>query len=495
MKQKSIAIIGAGPGGLAAAMILAGKGHHVTVYEMKDQVGGRNGRFQLQGYTFDIGPTFFIYPPILEEVFSESGLNLKDYITLKPLDPLYRLQFGDKAFYPSSDTSKMLAEIERVYPGHSQGYLDYLKGEAKRFEKLAPILKMPFQSPLDFFRPTVLKGAGELDPLHTLYDRLKSYFKHEELIYSMAFQAKYLGMSPWVCPSAFSILSYMEHAFGLFHVDGGLNQVAAGMANAATDLGATLHLSTKVTKVNFTGAKATSISLDNGQTITADAIVLNGDFGAAMTDLVDETQRPGYTNQQLKKKKVSCSAFMLYLGVDKQYEQLEHHNIIFSDPYKANVDDLTTRMKLTPNAAFYLHNPVATDPSMAPEGHSALFVLVPVPNNRSGIDWENIKQDYAKDVKAWMKKRLDMTDLDEHIVVEKILTPLDWEKEFGVFDGAVFNLAHSLDQMLIFRPNNRFRPGLYLVGGGTHPGSGLPTIYQSGLITARLLHHDLTKKG
>jgi phytoene desaturase len=492
---KRIIVVGAGPGGLASAMLLAQKGYSVDVYEAKAQVGGRNGRIELGAYAFDIGPTFFLYKPLLEEVFQRCGLKLQDYVELTPLDPLYQLVYDDQTrLYPSSNPTAMKAEIGRVFPGREAGYDRYLREEAKRFETIIEVLKMPFMSLSDYLKPKVIFGLRDLDPFRSLYDRLKLYFEDERLIYAMAFQAKYLGMSPWECPSAFTILSYMEHAFGLDHVQGGLNQLARAMAQAATELGARIHLNEPVNQLLVRNNRDIyGVELRQDLHEYADAVVLNGDFAGTITKLLAESARPTYSNAKLKKRAYSCSAFMLYLGLDRVYDHLSHHNIFFSEDYRSNVNDLTERKVLTPNASFYVHNPSRIDGSLAPKGHSSLYVLVPVPNTLAAIDWPTIKAAYRDQVLDWLETRAGLSDVRAHIQVEHIITPADWRDDFNVYEGAIFNMAHSFNQMMFFRPHNRFNStkGLYLVGGGTHPGSGLPTIYQSAIISADLIERDL----
>lgn len=491
--KKKIAIIGAGPGGLAAAMLLAHDGYDVHVYEKKAQVGGRNGRLTLENnYHFDIGPTFFLYKPLLDEVFEKVGRKLEDKVELIPLDPLYQLIFKKKKLYPSSDPVKMREEIMRVFPGNEMGYDRYLKEEGSRFSAISKVLKLPFTHITDYLHPDVVTGLPYLDPLRSLYQRLQRFFKDEELIYAMAFQAKYLGMSPWECPSAFSILSYMEHAYGLYHVQGGLNALATAMKEEAESFGATFHFNAHVSQVKVHNKRVNSIVV-NGEEMVVDAAVLNGDFASSISELVDESSRPSWNDRKLSKKKYSCSTFMLYLGLDTQYDHLHHHNLIFAEDYRSNVLDMTQRMVLTPDASFYVHNPVKLDDRVAPLGHSALYVLVPVPNTLADIDWNDLKEDYTQRVLQFLEERAGCTNIRNHIQAMKVITPFDWRDDYGVYLGATFNMAHSFDQLLYFRAHNRFNDirNLFLVGGGTHPGSGLPTIYQSALISAQLLKEEL----
>lgn len=487
---KKIAIIGAGPGGLAAAMLLAKQGHEVDVYEEKGQVGGRNGGLTLGDYSFDIGPTFFIYPPILNEVFTKSGLLMEDYVPLEPLDPLYSLYFRQGKLQPSPNHERTKQEIARLFPGDEIGYERYLVKGAKRFQRVTPLLQQPFFYPLHFLRKSVLQAIPYLELRRSLHDHLSDFFTHDEMIYAMAFQAKYLGMSMWQAPSMFSILSYMEHAYGIHTVKGGLNKIAEAMQKAASDVGARFHFNQKITAVTTRGKQVTGIRLSDDTEKSYDAVVMNADFATGI-QLLPEKNRPQFTAKKLKNKEYSCSAFMIYLGLDTTYPSLSYHSIVFADDYPKNVEETTKTLKLSEDPSVYVHYPEVRDKTMAPAGHSTLYLLVPVPNLRAAIDWQNIHDPYVQKIITLVETRLSI-NISTHIKAMKTITPLDWQNDYGVYEGAVFNLSHKLSQMLMFRPHNRFTPskGFYLVGGGTQPGSGLPTIYQSALITADLIKKD-----
>ena len=484
--QKEIAIIGAGPGGLVAALLLAHKGHKVTVFEQSNQVGGRSSHLQLDDYHFDAGPTFFIYRQILDTVFATLGKKLDDYVTLTRLDPLYDLIFSDKVFKPYQDHHLMMKEIHRVFPGEEKGYQSYLKGETRRFKKITPVLQLPFSTPLQYLHPKVLSAIDEIDVARSLYQRLKKYFHAEELVYSMAFQSKYLGMSPWECPSLFSILSFMEHEHGIFHVQGGLHHLHETLGKLAKEMGVIFKLKTPVTKLMVEKKRITHV-VTSKQNYPFDEVVLNADFAKGI-QLLDEKDRPSFKDNRLSQLDYSCSTFNLYIGLDKLYP-FAHHSIVFSKDYKRNVTELTKTLVLSEDPSFYVHNPSVIDPTYAPKGHSALYILVPVPNLKANLDWEKIKDTYQEKILTILSKRLGMKDLRSHIQTIKAISPLDWQNDYGVYLGANFNLAHNFKQLLYFRPHNQFNnlKNLYLVGGGTHPGSGLPTIYQSAIIASNLI--------
>lgn len=485
---RKIIIIGAGPGGLATAMLLSAKGFDVHVYEKQSQVGGRNVALTLGEYRFDVGPTFFSMPHILEELFQAADRKLEDYMNLKELDPMYDLFFPDKQLTMYRDSEKMNQQINIHFPGDEQGYTRFMNDTRKRMNALMPMLQNRHHRLVDYIRPRTLKALPYLALGKSLYGVLSDYFSSEQLKLAFTFQAKYLGMSPWECPGAFSILSFMEHEYGVFHPIGGVNQISETMAEVVKEHGGKIHLNSGVKKLSLSGKKVTGIQLEDGSSIDADDVVVNADFAHAMEHLVEEPVLKKYSSENLANKKYSCSTFMMYLGVNEEIN-LPHHSIIFSEDYKQNVEEITQSMKLSADPSIYIHNASITDPTLAPTGKSALYVLAPVPNNFSEIEWDTMKYQFRSLILQQIYNRTGINLTEEIIEVEKILTPRGWEEDYSVYKGATFNLGHQLSQMMYFRPHNRFNElkNCWIVGGGTHPGSGLPTILESARITANWL--------
>ncbi|WP_010250386.1 phytoene desaturase family protein [Acetivibrio cellulolyticus] len=490
--RKKVIIVGAGPGGLTAGMLLSNNGFDVQIFEKNSYIGGRNGSIKMGDYTFDIGPTFLMLPEVLRDVFRFTGRKLEDYVEIKEIDPFYRLRFKGKVdFYPTKDRDSMREQIEKLFPGDAKGYDSFIEKEKYKFDRLFNCLKIPYDSILHLARPTFIKAIPKFDLGNTLYGKLSSYFKHKDLRIALTFQSKYLGMSPWECPAAFTILSYIEHSRGIFHTIGGLNKISEAMGHIVQEDGGSIHLSTPVKEVIVENGTAKGVILENGEKVMSDYVIINADFAHAMTSIVKGEHRKKYTDQDLASRDYSCSTFMLYLGVNKKYD-IPHHNIIFADDYEINVKEIANKKIISVDHSLYIQNASAIDPTLAPEGKSAIYVLVPVPNNSSKIDWEAEKDKFRRMVLDKIKEKTELKDIEEHIEVEKIITPLDWEKDYGVYRGATFNLSHKLSQMLCFRPHNKFEEfkNCYLVGGGTHPGSGLPTIYESGRISANMIIQD-----
>ncbi len=486
--KRTVAVVGAGPGGLATAMVLAQRGFRVQVFEKQDVLGGRNAEVRLGEYRFDLGPTFLMMKFLLDELFAEGGRRSSDYLQFKRLDPMYALNFPDKTMLVRSDPGAMQAEIERCFPGEGANLGRFLASEGQRFEKLYPCLQKPYGTVASLLSPKLLATVPYLAAGRSLYSVLGDYFRSEELRLAFTFQSKYLGMSPWDCPGLFTMIPYTEHAHGVYHVMGGLSRITQALAEVSREEGAEIHTSSPVARVIVDGRRAKGVELASGEKVYCDDVVINADFGHAMSTLFDAKSLGRYKPEKLRKRKFSCSTFMMYLGLDRTYDS-EHHTIVFARDYKKNIDAISHGRESFEDMSLYIRNAGRNDPSGAPPGHSALYLLVPVANNRSGIDWEEQKLEMRERVFRILRERTVFGDVRPHIQRELIVTPQDWESRYSVFLGATFNMAHSWDQMLYLRPHNQFEmfENCYLVGGGTHPGSGLPTIFESARISANLI--------
>ena len=491
MAQRVI-IIGAGPGGLATAMLLAKAGLEVTVIESQPRVGGRTSAIEGDGYRFDLGPTFFLYPQILEEIFTAVGRDLHREVPMKRLDPQYRLTFGAGGeLLCVSDVERMVAEIAKLAPADAPQFRRFMAYNRAKLEKLAPCLQTPFLGWTSLLQVRLLAVLPYLKPWKSLHAELAGFFRDPRLQLAFTFQSKYLGMSPFQCPSLFSILSFLEYEHGVWHPIGGCNALTRGMARVATEQGVTIRLSEPVEEILFDGRRAVGVRTATGE-LRADAVVVNADFGHAMTTLVPDRLRRRWTDKTIARKRFSCSTFMMYLGIEGRYDQLMHHNIYVARDYRRNLDEIENQHVLTEDPSFYVENPCRTDDTMAPPGHSALYVLVPVSHQHPNIDWSK-ERDRYRQVALRQLAKIGLGDIEKRIRFERIVTPVEWENKIGIYKGATFNLAHNLGQMLHLRPQNRFEEfnRLYLVGGGTHPGSGLPVIFESARISAHLLLEDL----
>lgn len=487
-----VIVVGAGPGGLAIAMLLAGAGVPVRIFERHSRPGGRTGSIESDGFRFDLGPTFFLYPEVLRGIFRSVGRDLDREVPLIKLDPQYRLVFGGDGaeLIASSEVEKLQEAVARFSAADSAAIPRFMAENRKKLALFKPCLESPFLDWRDAATRRMMKLLPVLRPWNSLDRELARYFKDPRVRLAFSFQSKYLGMSPFKCPSLFSILSFLEYEHGVFHPVGGCGAVSEAMARILGEMGVPIHLGEPVEEISFRGRRATGVRTKSGHR-EARAVVINADFAGAMAKLVPDHLRKRWSDATLARKKYSCSTFMLYLGVEGLDER-PHHNIYLSSDYIRNIEDIESRHMLSDDPSIYVQNACITEPALAPAGCSTLYALVPVTHQHPNVDWESQARSFREKAIGQLDK-LGFRDIEKRIRFERIITPDDWANSGPIYRGATFNLAHTLDQMLHRRPRNRFEDleSVYLVGGGTHPGSGLPVIFESAKITSRLLLEDL----
>jgi phytoene desaturase len=490
--SKRVLIIGAGPGGLAAAMLLARSGLQVKVLERSSTVGGRTSSIGGKGFRFDLGPTFFLYPRVLAEIFQAVGRDLRTEVELVRLDPHYRLIFGSGGeLLATPDLERMERAIAALSPADALSFRSFLADNRVKLANFKPCLESPFGGWHDVVRWPMLKLLPLLRPWLSLDQELARYFGDPRVRLAFSFQSKYLGMSPYKCPSLFTILSYLEYEYGVYHPIGGCGEVTQAIARIVTELGGEIRLDDPVEEVLFDRRRAVGVRTRAGYH-KADAVIVNADFPHAMTRLIPDHIRRRWTDQKIARKRYSCSTFMMYLGIEGRFDHLDHHTIYMSRDYGRNLEDIEDRHVLSDDPSFYVQNACVTDPSLAPRGMSTLYVLVPVTHQHPNVEWARERERFRSLVLRQLRQ-VGIDDVERRIRFERVVTPADWEERHHIYRGATFSLTHNLGQMLHLRPRNRFEDleSVYLVGGGTHPGSGLPVIFESARITSRLLLEDL----
>lgn len=491
-QEKRVVVIGAGPGGLAAALLLARAGMRVTVLERQRQVGGRTSTLAADGFQFDRGPTFFLYPQVLETIFKAIGKDLWREVSLVRLDPQYSLIFGGGGvLHATPDVQRMEQAIAALCPADAASFSRFLADNRLKLKLFKPCLERPFLTGRDLFSWRMIRLLTRLSPWRSLDGELARYFRDPRVRLAFSFQSKYLGMSPYRCPSLFSILSFLEYEHGVYHPMGGCGAVMECMARIAREMGVEVRLGEEVQEILFQGRRATGVQTSAGR-YSAEALVLNADFARAMTRLVPDHLRRRWTDRRIARKRFSCSTFMLYLGIEGRYDRLPHHTIYLDEDYVRNLREIEDEHVLSASPSFYVQNAGVTDPTLAPPGMSTLYVLVPVTHQHPNVDWARHRERFRALALASLTK-IGIQDVESRIRFEHIITPQEWDQSYEIHLGATFNLAHNLSQMLHLRPHNRFEDleGVYLVGGGTHPGSGLPVIFESARITSRLVVEDL----
>lgn len=495
--SKQIVIVGAGPGGLATAMRLASQGHQIQVFEAFDRVGGRMRGFENGHYAFDTGPTILQVPRIYDELFAESGLKRSDYIDFKRLDPMTRIRFWEGSQLDlTSNLDAFRAQLATLRPdlpeAFDRWYAEHIRKNQFGYQ---PYLGTPVRSVLGYLRPGEITNALAFRPWETLYQHFWRFFQDERLVYALSYPSKYLGMHPTAAASVFSLIPFLEFSEGVWHPVGGFRALAQALGKASQDLGAKIHLNSPVRQIWIEKGQARGVELVNGTRITADAVVVNADFGYAVRHLLPTSARGQYDERRLSQMKFSCSTFMLYLGINRRYDELPHHQIFLSEHIRRRdrpwVDDSALD---TDNPSFYVCNPTIIDPDNAPEGHSTLFVLVPIPNTSYTVDW-TAKQKMYRDLIVKRMSLLGYENVERHIITERCYTADTWQDKYHVHLGAVFNLAHGWSQLGPLRPPIRSGNinSLYWVGGAVHPGSGLLTILEAARSTKVFIEEDFQR--
>ena len=482
-------VIGSGFGGIAAALRLKAKGHKVTLIEKHPDLGGRARVFRKNGFIFDGGPTVITAPYLINELFELFKKNPKDYIKLSPLKVWYQFVFEDKSkFNYSGNENEMKAQIKELNKEDIKGYEKLVNFTKKIFDKgFTELADIPFDKPFVMMQqlPSLLK----LKSYKSVYSLVSSYIKNEKLRRMLSMHPLLVGGNPFTTTSIYGLILYLEKKWGIHYSMGGTGNIIKGFEKLMNEVGIKVIKGNEVTKILSKNNKITSIQLDNHDYIDADNVICNADPPAVYEKLLDEKNNNSFLFKWKKKRmEYSMGLFVYYFGTKKIYDNVEHHTIKFGSKYKEHLDDIFDKKKLNNDISYYLHRPSATDKSMAPEGNDCFYVLVPVPNNQSGIDW-SIEGDKMKKLIIDKMENDLMPNLRNNIVEDFYLTPDYFEKDLNTKFGSGFSIQPKFTQSAYFRFHNKSEiyDGLYFVGAGTHPGAGVPGVLSSAKVLDKVL--------
>ena len=482
-------VIGSGFGGIAAALRLRAKGHDVTLIEKHQDLGGRARVFKRNGFTFDGGPTVITAPYLINELFELFKKNPKDYIELSPLKIWYQFIFEDRSkFNYSGNENEMKAQIGELSQEDVQGYEKLVNFTKKIFDKgFTELADVPFDKP--FVMMQQLPALLKLKSYKSVYSLVSSYIKKEKLRRMLSMHPLLVGGNPFTTTSIYGLILYLEKKWGIHYSMGGTGNIIKGFEKLMNEVGIKVIKGNEVKKIISKNTKITGVQLSNDNTINADIVICNADPPAVYEKLLDGNSNNSFLfNWKKKRMEYSMGLFVYYFGTKKIYENVEHHTIKFGNKYKEHLDDIFDKKKLNEDISYYLHRPSATDKSMAPEGNDCFYVLVPVPNNQSGIDWNTEGEKMKSLIINKMEKDL-MPNLKENIVEDFYLTPDYFEKDLNTKFGSGFSIQPKFTQSAYFRFHNKSEiyDGLYFVGAGTHPGAGVPGVLSSAKVLDKIL--------
>ena len=482
-------VIGSGFGGIAAALRLKAKGHQVTLVEKHPDLGGRARVFKKNGFTFDGGPTVITAPYLINELFDLFKKDPKDYIELTPLKIWYQFIFEDKTkFDYSGNESEMKNQIQKINKTDVKGYEKLVNFTKKIFDKgFTELADVPFDKPFVMMKqlPALLK----LKSYKSVYSLVSSYIQSEKLRRMLSMHPLLVGGNPFSTTSIYGLILHLEKKWGIHYSMGGTGNIIKGYEKLMNEVGIKILKESEVTKIISKNNKISGVQINSQINIDADNVICNADPPAVYEKLLGQNKNNSILfNWKKNRMEYSMGLFVYYFGTKKIYENVEHHTIKFGNKYKEHLDDIFDKKKLNKDISYYLHRPTATDKSMAPDGNDCFYVLVPVPNNQSKINWDIEGEKMKKLVVDKMEKDL-MPNLSENIIEDFYLTPDYFEKDLNTKYGSGFSIQPKFTQSAYFRFHNKSEvyDGLYFVGAGTHPGAGVPGVLSSAKVLDKII--------
>ena len=494
MSQTRAAVVGSGFGGLTAAIRLQNAGFDTTVYEARDKPGGRAYVYEQDGFVFDGGPTVITAPNLFEELFAEAGRDVKDYVELMPVEPFYRLLWEDGVeFDYTGDTESMVAQIERLSSADAKGYLAFVDYAREVFDAgYTDLAATPFLRFSDMVRvaPELIRLRAD----RSVYRAVSRFVKDEHVRQALSFHSLLVGGNPFETSSIYTLIHHLEREWGVFFPKGGTGALVGALVRLYKELGGDLRLNEPVESIELdrTHGRARHHVTTAARTEVFDAVVSNADLVHTYGKLFRSNSDAQRVRKRLEHMDWSMSLFVLYFGTDRRYDDaVAHHTILFGARYRELLKEIFHGDRLPEDFSLYLHAPTVSDPSLAPPGCEAFYVLAPVPHlGNAAVDWDSVAEEYADRILEYLERCLP--DLRKHVVTRRWMTPSDFKNVLGAHLGSAFSCAPTLTQSAWFRPHNRDDriPGLYVVGAGTHPGAGVPGVVNSAKATARLVIED-----
>jgi phytoene desaturase len=480
-------------GGLAAALRLRKLGFDITVIEKLKRPGGRSNVLQEQGFRVDIGPTILVMKETFTETYRAIGQDLDRRIKFVPLDPNYRIYFHDGTHMDlHNGMARLSAECEKIEPGVTTRLFRFIGEGAKKYELGMDFVVRNYNRITDLANPTAAVRLLATGSYQKLYAQACHFFMTDKLRKAFTFHSMFLGLSPFDALAMYSLITYADLVEGMQYPMGGIYSIIEDMVALAAEMGVTLRTGVSVDEILVEGGRARGVRLAGGEVVPADIVVSNADLVYTYKKLVPARYRRAYPDARLDRMKYACSGYQLYLGVDKTYPDMRHQALYFSEDYRANLDAIFRTRTLPDDPSFHLNNPTITDPSLAPPGHSVIYVLAPMPNLQGRVDWDAAAPVVREKLLQGLERLVD-PEIRRHIVWEREYRPTDWERDINAPYGVAFgSLSHGFFQSAYFRPHNVARdiPGLYFVGQGTYPGIGMPMV----MLSARLLAERLAQE-
>ena len=490
--DQSAVVVGGGFGGIAAALRLRARGHRVTIIDRMNRLGGRAQVFERDGFTYDAGPTVITAPFLFEELFELFGENLHDHVTLRPLDPWYRIVFSDrKSFDYGGTVEDTLREIGRFNPEDRAGYLGLLDMSRRIFEVgFSELADKPFHRMRTMLEqiPRLLR----LRSYRSVYGMVSHYIKDPYLRQIFSVHPLLVGGSPIDTTSIYSLIHYLERRWGIHYAMGGTGALVEALTQLMERHGIDIKVGTTVVQVALQkGDRTKGVILDDGTFLPADRVVMNADPPYVYTHMMPPDFDGGWYARRVRHMTYSMGLFVLYFGTDRRYDDIAHHTIWMGPRFKGLLRDIFHRRRLTEDFSLYLHRPTATDPSMAPPHSDAFYVLSPVPNLKGDTDWHRSGDAYRDRILKTLEMHL-MPELKRHLVHSFYMTPLDFQRDYLSLWGSGFSIAPIFSQSAWFRFHNKAPgvDGLYFVGAGTHPGAGVPGVLCSAKVLQNIVEAE-----